>query len=210
MFRPKLPFLTSIVLLASIGPTTAQYIPGGTCKPVGERTSEIGCWILVNAPIGHFQRSDVFWHLDAYPTRAAAEQAKGDHSQVVEAFGKTWLLTVEREGWRATGAEHVADIGPLRIGPGTPYSTQYMEAVFAPGMTSAAHTHSGPEAWYTVAGEMCLETPQGKQVGRAGGQPVIIEGGPPMHLTATGTDVRKALVLILYDSSQRSTTLEHE
>jgi hypothetical protein len=35
----------------------------------------------------------------------------------------------------------------------------------------------------------------GKQIGRAGGPPVIIPGGLPMHLTATGTEVRRALVL---------------
>jgi quercetin dioxygenase-like cupin family protein len=85
-----------------------------------------------------------------------------------------------------------------------------MEAVFTPGMTAPAHTHSGPEAWYTVAGETCLETPDGKQIGRVGGPPVIVPGGPPMHLTATGTEVRRALVLILHDASKPSTTLHHD
>jgi quercetin dioxygenase-like cupin family protein len=85
-----------------------------------------------------------------------------------------------------------------------------MEAVFTPGMTAAEHTHSGPEAWYTIAGETCLETPDGKQVGRAGGPPVIIPGGPPMHLTATGTEIRRALVLILHDANKPATTLHHD
>jgi hypothetical protein len=31
-------------------------------------------------------------------------------------------------------------------------------------------------------------------------------GGPPMHLTATGTETRRALVLILHDASQPATT----
>jgi hypothetical protein len=50
-----------------------------------------------------------------------------------------------------------------------------------PGMVAPAHTHAGPEAWYTQAGETCLEPPSGKQIGRAGGPPVIVPGGPPMH-----------------------------
>ena len=54
------------------------------------------------------------------------------------------------------------------------------------------------------------ETPQGKQIGRAGGPPVIVPGGPPMHLTATGTEQRRALVLILHDSSKHATTPEHD
>jgi len=98
---------------------------------------------------------------------------------------KTWLLTIEDAKWRATGGKHVSTIGPLPIIPGV-FTAQYMEAVFNPGITAPAHTRSGPEEWYTVAGETCLETPDGKQVGRAGGPPVIIPG---MHLTATGTEV---------------------
>jgi quercetin dioxygenase-like cupin family protein len=106
----------------------------------------------------------------------------------------------------ATGGERIAEIGPLSITAGQAYSAQYTEAIFTPGMTAPAHTHGGPEAWYTLAGEACLETPNGKHIGRAGGPPVIIPGGPPMHLTATGTEQRRALVLILHDSSMRATT----
>jgi quercetin dioxygenase-like cupin family protein len=87
---------------------------------------------------------------------------------IVDALGKTWLLTIEDAMWHASGGEHVTTIGPLPITPGA-YAAQYMEAIFTPGMTAPAHTHSGPEAWYTVAGETCLETPAGKQIGRAGG-----------------------------------------
>jgi hypothetical protein len=46
-----------------------------------------------------------------------------------------------------------------------------------------------------------MDTPEGKLVGRAGGAHVIVPGGPPMHLTATGKETRRALVLILHDSS---------
>ena len=103
----------------------------------------------------------------------------------------------------------MAEIGPLPIKPGD-YSVQYMEAVFEPGMTSATHRHSGPEAWYTLQGETCLETPSGAQTGRAGGPPVIIPEGPPMHLTATGTVLRKAIVLILHRAGEPATMLAHD
>jgi hypothetical protein len=55
-----------------------------------------------------------------------------------------------------------------------------------------------------------LETPEGKQVGRAGGQYVIVPGGLPMHLTATGTELRRSIVLILHDSSKPATHVGHE
>jgi quercetin dioxygenase-like cupin family protein len=189
---------------------SAQPVPGGACKPVSERTGEVGCWIIAHQPIGQLTGSQVFWQLDVYPTRAAAEAAKGAHGTVVESMGKVWLLTIGDAGWRPSGGERIAEIGPLPITAGENYSAQFMEAIFTPGMTAPAHTHAGPEAWYTLAGETCLETPQGKQVGRAGGQYVIVPGGPPMHLTATGTEQRRALVLILHESTKPSTTLVHD
>jgi hypothetical protein len=201
--------VAGLMVLSWAGSASAQDVPGG-CRDVRERKTEVGCWIIANVPVGQFTQSKVFWHLDAYQTRDAAEAAKSSlRSVVVEALGKVWLLTIEDAGWRASGGERVAEIGPLPISPGN-YSVQYMEAVFTPGMTARAHTHAGPEAWYTVAGETCLETPDGKQVGRVGGPPVIVPGGPPMHLTATGTEVRKSLVLILHDSSKPATTLVHD
>jgi len=188
----------------------AQPVPGGRCQPVSERTTEVGCWILVHQTLGSLSQSQIFWHLDVYPSRAAAEAAKGPHGTVVESLGKIWLLSIEDAGWRPSGGERIAEIGPLPIIAGENYSAQYMEAIFTPGMTAPTHTHSGPEAWYTVAGETCLETPQGKQVGRAGGQHVIVPGGPPMHLTATGTEQRRALVLILHESAKPASTLAYD
>ena len=43
------------------------------CKPVSQRTGEVGCWIIAHEPVGQLTASQAFWHLDAYPTRAAAE-----------------------------------------------------------------------------------------------------------------------------------------
>lgn len=49
-------------------------------------------------------------------------------------------------------------------------------------------------------------TPGGVLSGRA----IIVPGGPPMLLTATGTTRRRGVVLILHDSSQPATTKFHE
>jgi quercetin dioxygenase-like cupin family protein len=202
---------TTICLLTalSLGNQAFAQPGGGPCKYVSERTAEVGCWIIAHEPVGQLTVSPVFWHLDVYPTRAAAEAAKGSRGTVVESLGKIWLLTIEKAGWRPRGGERAAEIGPLEVTAGETYSAQYMEAIFAPGMTAPAHTHSGPEAWYTVAGETCLETPQGKQIGRPG-QYVIVPPGKPMHLTATGTELRRALVLILHLSSRPATTPAHD
>ena len=134
----------------------------------------------------------------------------GPRGTVLESLGKIWLLTIADAGWHPSGGERVAEIGPLPVAAGEKYSAQYMEAIFTPGMTAPPHVHSGPEAWYTQAEETCLETPEGKQIGRAGGQYVIVPGGPPMHLTATGTEQRRSLVLILHESAKPATTPVHD
>ena len=181
---------------------------GGRCVPVGERAGrELGCFILVSEPLGRLGPGPIYWHIDTYASRAEAEAGKGPRSSVVQSLGKVWLFTIAEATWRPTGGERVAAIGPLPINADASYTAMYMEAVFQPGMKSSVHRHSGPEAWYTLTGETCLETPDGTMVGRAGGQEVIVPGGPPMELTATGTEVRRAEVLILHDSSKPPSSL---
>ena len=193
-----------VFLVATLG--TSNQVFAQICRPISERTSEVGCWIMIDDKLGRLPRAPIFWHLDSYPTRAQAEAAKGQRGTVVESLGRVWLFTIDVAGWRPTSGQRVAEIGPLPVRTDQDYSAQYMEAIFTPGMTAPAHRHSGPEAWYTLTGETCLETPDGAMVGRAGGSQVIVPGGPPMHLTATGTETRRALVLILHDSSQPATT----
>jgi hypothetical protein len=70
--------------------------------------------------------------------------------------------------------------------------------------------HSGAEAFYTVMGDSCLETPDSVQVGHGPGHVMIIPGGPPMLLVTIGAEKREGLALILHDSSQPATTMIHD
>ena len=185
----------------------AEPMAAGHCKPVSRRTHEVGCWILADNPVGPAGRSQTFWHLDVYPSRAAAEAARSPRGTVVTAFRKVWLLTIEAADWRAAGGTHIATIGPLPVKAGTAYSAQFMEGDLDPGMTSAVHKHSGPEAWYTLTGEACLETPRGAQKGRAGGPFMVVPGDVPMLLTATGKERRRAFALVLHESARPAITV---
>jgi quercetin dioxygenase-like cupin family protein len=190
----------SVVSLGAIDSAFAQKGFAG-CLPVSERSSEIGCWILASEPVGQFLAHSVFWHLDKFSTRALAERAKEGTGTVIPALGKVWLLTIAKAGWRPKGGERVAEIGPLPVNADTKYVAQYMEAIMNPGMETRLHRHPGPEAWYTEGGETCLETPEGKQVGKRGVS-VIVPGGQPMRLSVTGTERRRSLVLVLHDASR--------
>jgi hypothetical protein len=144
----------------------------------------------------------LYWHLDAYPTREAADAAKGARGTVVEAFARVWLFTIAEADWRPSGSDRVAKIGPLHLDSGGSFTASYLEATTSPGFQTDVHRHAGPEALYTISGEVCLETPQGKMVGRPGAEPLLLAGGQPMRLTSTGTAIRRSLVLVLHDSSQ--------
>ena len=203
----KLRVVISMLLITISLPARSEAQDlGGPCIPTSERAGRaFGCFIVASLPLGQLERA-VFWHLETFASRAAAEKAKSAHGVVLEAFDKVWLLSIADAGWRTAGATHVAEIGPLATKPGIAYTAQFMEAVFRPGMKSRVHRHAGPEAWYTISGETCLETPEGTMVGRAGGAHVVVPQGPPMELTATGSETRRSLVLILHESAHPHTS----
>ena len=211
IFRPFSWLLSAIACVAAtllVSQSALGQLNRPGCVPIGQRGGqELGCYILTSEKLGRLPQDQVFWHLYNYRNRAAAEAAKPSGGTVFESLGKIWLSHIGPQGWQAREGERVAEIGPLSIDLSTSYSAVYMEAVFSPGMRANVHRHSGPEAWHTVAGETCLETPDKTYLGRAGGPPVIVPAGPPMALTATGTETRKAVVLILHDASKPHTTL---
>ena len=50
--------------------------------------------MTAGASIGVPSARMLYWHIYTYPTRAAAEAARGTHGTVVEVFGKHWLYTI--------------------------------------------------------------------------------------------------------------------
>jgi hypothetical protein len=195
--------------LASISAAFAQSAkPQTNCRPVSQRTEKVGCWIVVEAQVGVLPQGPVFWQLNTYPTRAAAEAAKRPHDTVLESLDKVWLLSLREKGYRPAGGLAVAEIGPLGVNPSAAYTAQYMEAVFPPGYETRPRTHPGPEAWYHEAGEVCLETPNGKASGHVGDGGFIVPGGLPMRLSVTGTVERRSLVLILGETGKPAIAFE--
>jgi hypothetical protein len=153
---------------AVVGAAAKEEGSGGRCVPVAERGKrKLGCYVIAREQIGALRSGEVYWHIDAFPDLAAAEAAAGPRSVAAEAFGESWLLTIEERGWRSGGGERVAEIGPLPVEPADAFTAQYMEATFRPGMKSGIAQRSGPEAWHTLSGESCLET-RGRHDGRPG------------------------------------------
>lgn len=205
----KLAMMTLLLAASMAAGVVSAQVPGGCNTPVSQRTTEVGCYLTATELLGALPRGPLFWHLYVYPSRAAAEVAKGPRGTVVESFEKVWLYTIAESEWRASGGERIATIGPLQTSVGKQYTARYMEAVFTPGMRTSIHRHSGPEAWYLVSGAQCLETPEGVTVARAGEGAVVPEG-PPMALSSVGTETRRSVVLVLHDTSQPWSSMESD
>jgi quercetin dioxygenase-like cupin family protein len=184
----------------------------GTCIPVAERAGrEFGCFIMAREELGHLAaKPELFWHLDKYVSRDAAVRARAPRSTVVESLGRIWLFTIAPADWRPRGGARVARIGPLPLVAADSLAAVYMEGVFQPGMNSVVHRHPGAEAWFTLDGSMCVETPNGALRQRAGDKGIVVRDGLPMRLTGTGTGTRRSLVLILQDATKPRSTPAHD
>ena len=203
-----MPGALALLLTLSAMPTTVMVsqltgtrIPGGCDVPASRRSGETGCYLVTTMPLGALPTAAVYWHLYRYSSRAGAEAAKGVNSTVVDSLGHIWVYTIAAQEWRPTAGERMAVLGPLEVSPGRQYTARYMEAIFAPGMQTSVHRHSGAEAWYVLEGAQCLETPDRIIVAKAGEGAVVPEG-PPMALSGIGGDVRRSVLLVLHESSQ--------
>jgi quercetin dioxygenase-like cupin family protein len=163
--------------------------------------------LLVRQQLPSLPAGKLFWHIDRFASKEAAERAVTATGSVVEAFGSTWLFTLAPQAWRSKGGESVSIVGPLPVTPAASYAAEYLRSIFNPGTTAPLHVHSGPEAFFAVTGDTCLETPAGVKVGRGPGNSLVIEAGPPMLLMAIGKVPRQGFALILHDAGQPPTTL---
>lgn len=190
-------------------------IPGGCEAAATNRPNDVGCYLLTTRPLVAGPGTALFWHIYEYDTPAAAtaDSSRGARvprpvaRNVVQAFGRTWLLALADSLWRPAAGRRAGVAGPLPVSPGKRYAARYMEAVFSPGMQTAVHRHSGPEAWYLVTGAQCLQTPDTTFVVPAGGS-AVVPAGPPMRLSGVGTATRRALVLVLHDPAEPWMTMD--
>jgi quercetin dioxygenase-like cupin family protein len=170
--------------------------------PPGEKRPEFGCFNVGTVKGLQFPQKAVYWHLRAFGSRQTAEAARSSTGIVVEEGGRVWLSEFGAREAAPNGGEAVAVVGPLQLSAAKSYSAVLSYAVMRPGDSSRVHTHPGPEGWYVLAGEQCLETPEGASKAGAG-KTVTVPPNVPMELTVTGTTIRRAFALVIHDSTQQ-------
>jgi TolB protein len=196
-------------LLAPAGQARAQdvVVTSRPCSIEATRDPVPGPACLVGrAEIGRLPADAVYWHIDTFPDIASANAARGSNGTVVTDFGKVWLFTIAGKAWRAKGGAHVAAIGPLPVQPADAFVAEYVHSMFSPGDSAPIHRHSGPEAFYALDGDTCLEMPHGVLTGKGPGNTLIMPAGEPMLLMAAGSVPRRAFALVLHDATLPATT----
>ena len=171
----------------------------------GEKRPEFGCFNVGVVTGLRFSQRSVYWHLRAFQTRKAAEAVKSATGIVVEEDGRVWLSEFGPRTNAPRGGRAIAVVGPLQLPAAKSYAAVLSYAVMRPGDNSRVHTHPGPEGWYVLAGEQCLETPDGAQKAGAG-KTMTVRSNIPMELNVTGTTLRRAFALVIHDSTQQRGT----
>jgi quercetin dioxygenase-like cupin family protein len=194
----RISLLPSFALVVA-NATAAQVVRCTTDSP--ERRGEPGCAIVSDKRLPARLPSPVLWHIDEFPSLAAAQRMETPMSLAITAHGSAWLYTIEVDTTNHHGGKHRAVVGPIPIRAGRDYSMMAMSAYFLPGQYSAIHTHPGPEAWWVLEGEQCLQTTR-STIRATAGRGAIVPEGDTMRMVATGTGPRRALVLILHDTNQ--------
>ena len=208
--RPmKTSSLLAIAAIVLTPPVTlgAQHPIGGAphdarlfaCLPDGLlRGATTGCQLLVRTQIDAIATAPLFWHLRGFPTHSAATTARQSGDMLAEAGGQVWLFSFGPRSDPLTRKTGVVSVGPLPLPDAASYQVEIYYVVMPAGMHTLVHTHPGPEAWYILEGEQCLETPLGATKARTGEGAMAPPGGTPMRLTNPGKIPRRALFIVIH------------
>ena len=168
----------------------------------GKRPPSADCAILLQKKFSSLPPGPLVWRFENFSTVKAAQDASTPASVVVEVAGKVWLVTLAGKGGRTKGGTLVAETELLPpIPPGPSYEIVVAEADLGPEANVMTHKHSGPETWYLLSGEQCLELPDRALRARVG-ETMSAPAETPMKLNIVGPGKRDALFLVIHDSSK--------
>ena len=171
-------------------------VPGQCTAPASEHVGEPGCYLSAETEI-KAANGELYWHIYSFPTLIDARVASMNAGQAVaaEAHGTAWLHVMGDATPRLIpGATLRESIGPIRAP--VKGRIRLLESWFPPGMKTRAHSHPGPEVFYVLEGEQCVETRDGTAL-VAAGEHYILDAGP--HLQASPKGRRSLVLLVMPD-----------
>ncbi len=144
----------------------------------------------------------LYWRLENFTSLAQAQASAGPTGLAVESAGRAWLFTLGPKGGSSAGGTKVAEVGPLPPVVAPEYLLRINEPSGPPGSITIVHIHPGTEAFYMLAGELCMRTPRGVIRVSAGRG----EAGPdtytPTEVSSCGSTDLRGFVMFVVDATQ--------
>jgi hypothetical protein len=157
---------------------------------------------LAEKKVTELPAGPLFWRLENFPTLARAQAAATTTGVAAASGGKAWLFCLGPEGGMSIGGTKVAKVGPLPQLEATEYLLRINEAIGPPGSLTTVHTHPGSEAFYVIAGEQSIRTPQGVIQVKAGHPEAGPGGGTALQVSSSGSTDLRALVMFVVDATK--------
>ena len=157
---------------------------------------------LAERKVADLPSGELFWRIENYPSKEAAQAAAGNWSLVAEAAGKVWLFTLGSAGGSSPGGTKVSEVGPITRIAAPQYLLRINEASGPPGSVTPVHKHPGSEAFYVLAGEQSIRGPQGTMVVKAGIPEAGHGASTAMQVSSSGSSELHSLVMFVVDAAQ--------
>jgi len=177
----------AVALVLAFAPVAQQAL---VIRPLAERK-------VPDLPSG-----ELFWRIENYSSKEAAQAAAGTWSLVAEASGKVWLFTLGSAGGSSPGGTKVAEVGPVARVSAPQYLLRINEASGPPGSVTPVHSHPGSEAFYVLSGEQSVRGAHGTIVVKTGAPEAGHGAGAAMQVSSSGSSELQSLVMFVVDATQ--------
>jgi hypothetical protein len=157
---------------------------------------------LAEKEVSELPPGPLFWRIETFPTLAQAQAAAGTNGLTAESEGKVWLFTLGAAGGSSVGGTKIAEVGPLPRLVATQYLLRVNEATGPPGSITTVHSHPGSEAFYVLAGEQTIRSPQGLLRVQAGQPETGLGSNTPLQVSSSGSTDLHALVMFMVDATK--------
>ncbi len=188
--RPPAPAPSATPAPQVVAPTPIATLPTLVVKALTEKK-------VTELPTG-----PLFWRIENFSTLAQAQAAAGPTGLAVESGGKVWLFSLGGAGGSSAGGTKVAEVGPIPQVVASQYLLRINEASGPPGSITSMHSHPGSEAFYVLAGEQTIRTPQGMIRVKSGQPETGPGGGTPLQVSSSGSTDLHALVMFVVDATK--------
>ena len=157
---------------------------------------------LAERKVTELPSGELFWRIENYPSKEAAQAAGGSWSLVAEAEGRVWLFTLGSAGGSSPGGTKVSEVGPISRVAAPQYLLRINEASGPPGSTTPVHSHPGSEAFYVLSGEQSIRGAHETLVVKAGAPAAGHGASMAMQVSSSGSADLQSLVMFVVDATQ--------